>query len=374
MSEDRVEGTSRPEVLVVDDEAAVLSSARRLIRRSHPNWTVLMAESVSEALSLLEDHSPRVLIADKLMPGPGGIDLLEHVRISHPRILRVMLTGDTSRAALLEVAGLAHLIFAKPFDPGAIASILDRATCIHHLPVNNEIKTAIGSLRQLPVVSHTFSQLSVELARDEVSLDRIVDLVEMDQALTARLLQLANSAFFGFSSETASIRDAVVRLGSELIRAIVLALELFHPASNARSDGAHACSFSIARQVAERALVLGRALELDRHDRDAVFVAGILHNIGALITLELSSSACANDEISAVGAYLLTLWGFNTQYAQLVLDMRKPGQACERDRALAALHVAWVQETEGDDSELLDHAFLASVGITIGSDGNLILE
>lgn len=366
-----VHGREQPVVLVVDDEAAVLASARRLIRRSHPDWTVLMAKSVDEAVDQLQTCSPWVVIADKLMPGREGTGLLEQVRQSHPQALRVMLTGDTSTSALLEGAAAAHLMFAKPYDPEAIAAILDRGACIRRLPINAEVKHAIGSLNQLPVVSTTFTQLSLELSRDEVSLERVVELVEADQALTARLLQLANSAFFGFSTEAVSIREAVVRLGSELIRAIVLALELFHPNQDVQTECTQTRRFGLARKVAERALKLGRELGLERHERDRVFVAGLLHNIGTLVELELSTFHCANTEESAIGAYLLTLWGFNNEQVRLVLHMRFPSRASQADRALAVLHLAWIQETEALHAELLDRAFLSGVGLQLNVDGGL---
>lgn len=369
----RVKLPEQPSVLVVDDEKAVLLAARRLIRRYHPEWDVLQAQSVAAAHELMNEQSPWVVIADKQMPGEGGAGLLASIEDSHPLVLRVMLTGDASPQAWLEGTASAHLTFAKPYDPEAIVSVLDRAARIHQLPIPLDVKLALGRLKQLPVVSSTFTRLSLELSKDEVSMDRVVDLVSEDQALTARLLQLANSAFFGFNTEAVSIRDAVIRLGSELIRAIVLALELFHPGRSSSSDSFQSNNFSLARSVAERALLLAKELGLGRKERDRVFIAGLLHNLGALVELELDSVQDDNHQEAMLGAYLLTLWGFKAEQVELVQNMRFPSASADPDKALAALHLAWILEAAGVDSESLDRDFLQSQGLGLDEQANPIL-
>lgn len=367
----RVKLPDQPSVLVVDDEKAVLLAERRIIRRHHPEWDVLQAQTMEAAHQLLEEQTPWVVIADRQMPDGSGAELLQRVAQQHPLALRVMLTGDHSPEAWLEGTALAHLVFAKPYDPVAVLSVLDRAACIHQLPLKKEIKLALGSLKQLPVVSETFTRLSLELASDEVSLDTVVELVQKDQALTARLLQLANSAFFGFTRETLSVRDAVIRLGSDLIRAIVLALELFHPGRVPSSPKGEGDCYRLAKAVAERAIGYAKQLGVDKRERDRVFIAGLLHNLGALVELELHSNDCSNADQSMVGGYLLALWGFNTEQVELVLNMCRPSGTEFPSKALVALHVAWIMETEGADSDLLDHECLARMGLSINDEGEI---
>lgn len=368
----RVKLPDQPSVLVVDDEKAVLLSERRIIRRHHPEWDVLQAQTMEAAQQLLEEQTPWVVIADRQMPDGGGAELLRLVAQQHPLALRVMLTGDHSPEAWLEGTALAHLVFAKPYDPVAVLSVLDRAACIHQLPLTKEVKLALGGLKQLPVVSETFTRLSLELARDEVSLDNVVELVHQDQALTARLLQLANSAFFGFTTETLSVRDAVIRLGSDLIRAIVLALELFHPGragNGAKGDGD---CYRLAKNVAERAIGYAKQLGVDKRERDRVFIAGLLHNLGTLVDLELQSDDCSNADQCMVGGYLLALWGFNAEQVELVLNMCHPSSIEFPSMALVALHVAWVLETEGPESPLLDQACLEGLGLAVNEKGEVV--
>jgi DNA-binding NtrC family response regulator len=79
-------------VLVADDEATVRDALSRLLEGE--GYSVLVAESGEEALKLLQERAVHVLISDQHMPGLSGIDLLKIVRVRHPRVVRIMLTGD----------------------------------------------------------------------------------------------------------------------------------------------------------------------------------------------------------------------------------------------------------------------------------------
>lgn len=79
-------------VLVVDDEEHVRTSISRVLERD--GYAVTTAESGEEALSLLEGRDVQVLISDNNMPGISGLELFKKVRLTHPRVVRIMLTGD----------------------------------------------------------------------------------------------------------------------------------------------------------------------------------------------------------------------------------------------------------------------------------------
>ena len=88
MSKQRRKGT----ILVVDDEQVVRSALSRVLEES--GYRVLTAENGEEALGRLQDEGVGVIISDQHMPGMTGIDLLKLVRVRHPRVVRIMLTGE----------------------------------------------------------------------------------------------------------------------------------------------------------------------------------------------------------------------------------------------------------------------------------------
>ncbi len=85
-------GDSGGTVLVVDDEESVcLALGRVLEQHGH---TVCKARSGEEALEVLQRQPVDVIISDQLMPGLAGVDLLKIVRVRHPQVVRILLTGD----------------------------------------------------------------------------------------------------------------------------------------------------------------------------------------------------------------------------------------------------------------------------------------
>jgi DNA-binding NtrC family response regulator len=79
-------------VLVVDDETEVREALRRVLESD--GYTVLDAPGGAEALQLLQSTPVELVISDNSMPGMSGVDLLKLVRVRHPQVMRIMLTGD----------------------------------------------------------------------------------------------------------------------------------------------------------------------------------------------------------------------------------------------------------------------------------------
>jgi len=81
-------------VLVVDDELAVRAALQHVL--AEHGYTVATAANAEEALELLHKLPVQVIISDQHMGGGGlsGVDLLKVVRVRHPRVVRILLTGD----------------------------------------------------------------------------------------------------------------------------------------------------------------------------------------------------------------------------------------------------------------------------------------
>jgi len=117
-------------------------------------------------------------------------------------------------------------------------------------------------------------------------LDDIAETIAKDQGLTAKVLTLANSAFYGLQSEVRTVQRAVTVLGLNEIRTLILALGVRHIAT------AHILpkSFEIALYF-EHQLAVGLAARelapaLGASDADNLFTAGVLHDLGKLITAQ----------------------------------------------------------------------------------------
>jgi HD-like signal output (HDOD) protein len=203
----------------------------------------------------------------------------------------------------------------------------------------------------------------------------MVKLISRDPAITAKLLQLANSAFFTRRAKTIELRAAVVRLGVNTIRNLLLSVELFEPGSpmakviGRELDTVQQNALNMA-QMAER-LARGTAFAGD------AFVAGLLADIGQIVFLMTLGSQwrdCRSDaKIHArplheveqeyfgvshaeVGGYLLGLWGLPYSIVEAVANHHCPERIIAplySASAIAAISVALIENMPIDDTWLL---------------------
>ena len=133
-------------------------------------------------------------------------------------------------------------------------------------------------LKDLPSLPVAVTELLASFDNEEVEISRIAQLIARDQALTARVLRVANSSFYGLQSRVSTINEAVVVLGFRAVRSMVLAVGL-----SARFSAAHCGGFDPSAQlrhgvgVGLAARVLAR---LSGHNPELAFTGGILHDIG----------------------------------------------------------------------------------------------
>lgn len=145
------------------------------------------------------------------------------------------------------------------------------------------LDAAIGVLGRLPSMPVVVSELLASFDHGNPDISRLVAGIGKDQGLSARVLRLANSSFYGLQRQVETLNDAVIVLGFRHVRATVAAVAVtrcFVDSSigsfNYQHYWRHCTGVAIAsRTLAERA---GRSGE-------AGFVAGLLHDIGLLVLL-----------------------------------------------------------------------------------------
>jgi HD-like signal output (HDOD) protein len=231
-----------------------------------------------------------------------------------------------------------------------------------------------------------------ELRDPNVDLMRIGDIIAQDQAMTAKILQLVNSAFFGLSRRICDPKDAVVQLGVEMIKSLVLAIHVFSEGqlnSNTKSEmtALHQHSLNVA-------LFSRTIFELEEQPKGLVgtaFTAGLLHDMGRLVMLINFSdiwqqnAICASNHAvslldaekaafgvnhSEIGAYLLGIWGLPSALVDAAMFHHNPLPCARRGFSpLTAVHVANVIASNPQISltnlqAQLDVKYLAEIGMS----------
>ncbi|HLU65440.1 MAG TPA: response regulator [Kofleriaceae bacterium] len=103
-------------ILLVDDDASVREAVRRALSRT-PGWHVAEAEDGPGGLAHLRQHRVDVLLCDYQMPIMSGLEVLELVRVTHPHVVRLLLTGHADLRLALHAlnGGAAHRYLVKPW-------------------------------------------------------------------------------------------------------------------------------------------------------------------------------------------------------------------------------------------------------------------
>lgn len=371
-------------VLFVDDEPNVLDGLRRMLRPLRGEWEMQFASGGQEALTMIAGEAVDVLVTDMRMPGMDGVELLEIVRQQHPRTVRIVLTGQCTREAMLRLVRLAHRVLTKPCDPEALKTAVRRACALQALLHNPPLVALVGQLGSLPTPPDLYTRLVAELEKPDGSIVEVGNLIAQDIGLSAKLLQMANSSLLGLRTRTTSPVQAVQILGTETTKALVLVAEVL-----TRYDASALRPHSIddlwdhSRSVAELAGAIART-EVDRVMAAESRLIGLLHDIGRLIFASQlperyrdAIRLARDDRIplvdaehqvfgashTEVGAYLLALWGLPELLVEAVAWHHTPGR-CHAPSfgPLTAVHVA--EAIVGvDESATVDELYLKTLGL-----------
>src|SRR5947207_303586 len=121
-----MEAARRHSILVIDDEPDVVESVRDLLRL---DYRVLGATRAREGIGILAQEAIDVVMTDQRMPEMTGVELLHHVRETHPDAIRLLFTGYADIRAVIDAInrGSVYRYITKPWDPDELQSIIREA-------------------------------------------------------------------------------------------------------------------------------------------------------------------------------------------------------------------------------------------------------
>jgi len=349
-------------ILFVDDEANILSGLRRMLRVMREEWDMAFVESGTEALKLLAAEPYDVIISDMRMPGMDGAQLLAEVSLRHPEMVRIILSGQSEETAVLKTVRHAHQFLAKACNPDEIKSTITRSMNLRTLLNSRHLQKLVSRIDSLPSLPSLYSEIMEELRSPQSSIKRVGQIIARDAGMSAKILQLVNSAFFGLSRQISSVTEAVNYLGIDTIKSLALSVQIFS-SFDAKGPAGSAVSglWDHSLRVGLCARAICKAEIGSRGDQEDAFTAGLLHDVGKLIFMasftdvylpvyqqaghhreDLLSQERQNFEAThaEVGAYLLGLWGLPDGIVEAVGFHHVPEASMIRNFGpLAAVHV-----------------------------------
>ena len=379
-------------ILFVDDEQPVLNLLQVLMRRSDPGWESWFVDGGAKALQMMVAQPFDVVVSDMRMPGMNGAEFLEQVRDRHPRTARIVLSGYVDPPLTLRVLSVAHQYQAKPFTFSILQAMLSRLFALEQYLPDRPLQEVVARTHVLPTPGSLYERFTREFASPLVRAETMGGLVSQDVALTAKLLQLANSAFFAAPRVVLTGKEAAQGLGIGPLRTLAASNQAFwgqQPGQLAEFPLEETVKHSVA--VGLRA---SRIMAFERGTSDAIkaaFSAGVLHDLGkilfAVAVPEMQRLAMMRNEgeglplwqaekevVGAshahVGGYLLGLWGLPDAIVDAVAWHHQPRERFAAGLSpITAVHVAnWIDHQSAAPSgpqpdSRLDQAYLQALNV-----------
>ncbi len=380
-------------ILFVDDEPAILDGLQDSLRKHRRRWDMTFACGGDAAITELSSKQYDVVVSDVRMPGVGGIDVLTYAKDHHPEAIRIALTGFADEDSTIKLTELAQRYLTKPCSVEDLDEAISRDSGLIEAFDNPIVQELAGSAGRLPASENVQLKILDSLNSGEGSIDDIASIIEADVALTAKILQLANSSFFRRQTSVVSARHAVTHLGVDVIRSLVLADQLFERSKDippmdyfdvgAMRKHSFLCS-SIAKEIAP-----------DPETASVAMTAGLLHDVGKIIiALEKPESIASLLNVSEgapfvwaspdvereilgcthaeVGGYFLNVWGVPTSVVEAVTFHETPAAVYSQNfDCVGVVHVSnylahWCA-SKGDSQDVekkLDREFLETLSLT----------
>lgn len=215
-------------------------------------------------------------------------------------------------------------------------------------------KKRIQLLKNLPTLPGMIDKISRAVESKRFSAADIGKLISRDQVLTAKVLKLANSAFFGFSRKVGSLTQALVLLGFDVVKGLILTSSVFDLMKNKGED-----LWRHSMGVATAATII--AVQADMPDAEEASLAGLLHDLGkVVIRVHMPDDSASINELveveglalrdaerevlgfnhTQVGQWLAESWKLPDELAEPIHWHHKPEGSRKAPQMTAAVHLA----------------------------------
>lgn len=378
-------------ILFVEDDPVLMSNMRRTLSVMRRHWDMRFFSSAEEAVLAMARQPFDVVVTDLTLKGMNGDEFLSLTQYQYPKVVRVLMADRTEVKETVSNAAIAHCVIAKPCDPSELAVAVQRVIDVEQRLSDPDLQSMLSEVGMLPSPTQAVTHLNDLVGRDDVSVAQIAEIVSTDMNMTAKLLQVVNSAFFGLTRHIGDVREAIALLGLNTVQNFCVTVEILRT-----FETVPVLVQSVVDEIHDRSLTtayLARDLVTDPQQAGEAYVAGLLHDVGLLVVaqsrpeqlLELRVEACRTslpiteierDVLGAhhadIGAFLLDLWGFPYEIVEAVARHHDANETI--GSKVDVMHAVYIADmlsgsrqgepySEWEQLGELDDDYLASLGV-----------
>lgn len=315
-------------ILFINDEANTLKEANKLFQID--GYRFHLASSGAQALEFMTRIPVDMVITDMRLSDFDGYQLLKKLREKFPHVMRLIIANPSDEKLVLKAieAGLARMYVIKPWDGGYFKNIVSKMFETKEMLESNDLINIMHLQDKLPTMPTLYTELCDAIESDS-NMEDVAKIIETDQSTAARVLHIANTAFFG--ARTGNIKQATMYLGFSNLKNIVLSSVLFE-----QQEENFYSKYVSMETIWKHASLSNKIVNiiydklLGRKVKDVGASAGLLHDIGKILLIKnfptqymevVKKVATENktfEEVEKeffsvshmeVGAFLLNWWG-----------------------------------------------------------------
>jgi HD-like signal output (HDOD) protein len=380
----------RKHVLIVDDEPEHFAHFSEALVGLCPDWELAFVKSCEEAMSHLEAYPCDAVVADMNMPEITGAQLLNEVSKWYPKTLRLITASSMNKEMVMKCVLGAYEFLPKPCEPEALRDAVVRAFTLDQLIGDEDMKRLVSRIRTFPSIPSLYFEVLKELRNPDASSERIGEIIARDLAMSTKVLQALNSAFYALPRQITDPTEAVNILGFEMVKSLVLCIQVY-----SQFDKVKPYYFSIDRlwrhstAVAQVARKIAYQEGLGSEIADEAYTAGLLHDIGKLVLVTNfegeykkvqqleqtdkkphweAEKIVFGASHAEVGAYLIGNWGMPVSLAETTCYHHCPSRSEKKEfNSLTLVHAANSLIYESQPKEgvqpVIDETYMAELGL-----------
>ena len=306
-------------IAFIDDEPNILRGLRRLLRTKRDVWDMVFLEGGEVAIDWISKNDPDAIVTDMRMPTVDGAKVLEYAASHKKGRIRIVLSGEADRDLTRRTVGRSHQFFSKPCNETNLIRAIEAAFSSCEEVLSPEMQRYVSNITTLPGATKTHD--SLEAAFKSGSISDLSQVVAHDPALALRVLQLANSSYFGRPTDTLSIASAVNNVGMEVLFDLWETGSLLAAPDTADIDTQLAEYNDLAVETAQNLYAMSQEEGVSDAECEDAYAIGLLSWVGEVIrtcgTQELKNHLQEKGAVTAA-AYVCCLSGMPSRVSQIM--------------------------------------------------------